>query len=55
LNWRGRVIEANDDTAMIYFGAYAPWGWTITTPSVIVPLAVQMACHLFLPLFLGLN
>jgi hypothetical protein len=39
---------------LVYMGLYAPIGYTIIAPTVIVPLANQMICHFILPLALGL-
>ncbi|KAH8657166.1 glycosyl transferase family group 2-domain-containing protein [Tricladium varicosporioides] len=39
---------------MIYLGAFAPRGYTITDFTAIVPLANQIGCHALLPFLLGL-
>ncbi len=39
---------------MIYLACFAPYGWTITDFSAIVPLANQVGCHALLPFALGL-
>ncbi|KIW12903.1 hypothetical protein PV08_08090 [Exophiala spinifera] len=39
---------------MIYLACFAPYGWTITDFSVIVPLANQVGCHALMPFALGL-
>lgn len=40
--------------ALVYFACFAPYGWTITDFSAIVPLANQIGCHALLPFALGL-
>lgn len=39
---------------MIYLAVAAPFGWTITDFSAILPLANQIGCHALLPFVLGL-
>jgi cellulose synthase/poly-beta-1,6-N-acetylglucosamine synthase-like glycosyltransferase len=39
---------------MIYLGSFAPYGWSISDFSAIVPLANQIGCHALLPFALGL-
>jgi hypothetical protein len=39
---------------LIYFGLYAPMGYIIPAPTVIVPVANQLVCHALLPIALGM-
>lgn len=39
---------------VIYLGVWAPEGYAIIAPTVIVPLANQLVCHMLLPVALGL-
>jgi len=39
---------------VIYLGAYGPYGYRITNWTIILPLAVQLLGHAFLPIALGL-
>lgn len=39
---------------MIYVGVYAPESWLITNFTMILPVANQLACHVLLPVALGL-
>jgi hypothetical protein len=48
------VVNIAIVAGMIYLGIYAPRGWTITDFTCIVPLANQVACHLLVPVALGL-
>ncbi|KAF3916725.1 hypothetical protein ABW20_dc0106750 [Dactylellina cionopaga] len=40
---------------MVYLGVWAPYGWLITQPTTVVPLAVQLGCHALMPIFLGFD
>lgn len=39
---------------VIYLGVWAPTGYQIIAPTIIVPLANQLVCHMLLPVALGL-
>ncbi|KAF2454646.1 glycosyl transferase family group 2-domain-containing protein [Lineolata rhizophorae] len=39
--------------AMIYLGCYAPRGWEIQGATAVVPLAVQVGCHILMPFLLN--